>query len=230
MVTINDPIYSNTQRKTMHSFPSSVRDVLFVEMHYITRVLVHDTCLQVISNRLLISLHPHGFICSSITSQLFKSPSLGSLINTMPADAWTRPKRGSEKAKNHGFMDTYFPSNGGSSKCKKCGYSLSKCCCKSTTDGKSSKPSSSNSSSRSWVELTHDLHVLFCFRQGLPPRIKLQRYYLKRASWSESNFVSCSFMPIQASTFELGVYYSPLYTLALFSCNTIYIPNLPSIF
>ena len=169
MVTINDPIYSNTQRKTMHSFPSSVRDVLFVEMHYITRVLVHDNCLQVISNRLLISLHPHGFICSSITSQLFKSPSLGSLINTMPADAWTRPKRGSEKAKNHGFMDTYFPSNGGSSKCKKCGYSLSKCCCKSTTDGKSSKPSSSNSSSRSWVELTHDLHVLFCFRQGLPP-------------------------------------------------------------
>lgn len=76
MVTINDPIYSNTQRKTMHSFPSSVRDVLFVEMHYITRVLVHDTCLQVISNSLLISLHPHGFICSSITSQLFKSPSL----------------------------------------------------------------------------------------------------------------------------------------------------------
>jgi hypothetical protein len=75
MDSINDPIYSNTQRKTMHSFPSSVRDVLFVEMHYITRVLVHDTSLQVISNRLLISLHPHGFIFSSITSQLFKSPS-----------------------------------------------------------------------------------------------------------------------------------------------------------
>jgi hypothetical protein len=77
----------------------------------------------------------------------------------MPANAWARPKRGSEAAKNHGFMDTYFPSNGsggsdGGSRCR-CKH---KCTCKSKNKSKSKgeqparllqdAPESSSSSSK----------------------------------------------------------------------------------
>lgn len=91
------PHIETLKEKTMHAIPGRVLDGFFIEMHYmhyITRVLVRDIRLR--------------FIISSIYFAKLQVP-FSSHVNTMPTNAWTRPKRGSEKAENHGFMDTFSP-------------------------------------------------------------------------------------------------------------------------
>lgn len=100
----------------------------------------------------------------------------------MPANAWARPKRGSEAAKNHGFMDTYFPSNdsGGSSRGGKC-RCKHKCTCKNKKKAEQSAmllpdaPESSSSSSSS-------------SSQGKKKPLMLEYDYSERSHHSQGNF------------------------------------------